>query len=157
MAGRPTTLTPEIRDKILHALSKGNYRTVAAQYAGVSYKTLKSWLTRGKKEPDTIYGEFLASVLETETKAEIDAVGKLIEEPKDPRFIIEWLSRKFPERWAKETYRFKKLEQDFREIQAVIREMTGLEQQRESLRREREELDRREQELRRREQEGKGE
>lgn len=44
--GRPTKLTPELKEQIVWTVLEGNYLNVAAQAAGVSYRTLARWLER---------------------------------------------------------------------------------------------------------------
>ena len=45
--GRPSKFTPETRKKILWALRLGNYRKTAAEYAGISERTICDWLYKG--------------------------------------------------------------------------------------------------------------
>jgi hypothetical protein len=121
--GRPTHLTPEVLEKVLYAISKGNYRKVAAQYAGVSEKCFKDWMRRGKEEPDGDYGEFFKKVTEEESKVEIEAVGVLSDSnSKDAKRLIEYLSRKHPERWASDSYKVKQLEKELQEIKRLLNE-----------------------------------
>lgn len=46
--GRPSTLTPEVHDRIVHAVRGGSYLDDAAGYAGVPERTLYHWLRRGR-------------------------------------------------------------------------------------------------------------
>ncbi len=64
MAGRPTDLTNELAQRIAKLVERGNYVGVAAQLCGVSKRTSSSWLARGRKEPDSIYGQFLQRILD---------------------------------------------------------------------------------------------
>jgi hypothetical protein len=102
MAGRPTKLTPETRAKILDAIAAGNYRQVAAVCAGVSAKTLRMWMQRGREKPASIFGQFRAAVLVAEQAAHIRMVAILTEAAKkDPKYALEWLERKFVKFWGK--------------------------------------------------------
>lgn len=100
--GRPIVLTEKIRDDIVKAIRLGNYYGPSARFAGVAESTLYHWLDRGRKEPDSIYGEFLREVEKAKNFAEIEAVGFIREAGKaDPKHYQWWLERKFPQRWAK--------------------------------------------------------
>jgi hypothetical protein len=46
--GRPTLLNDERAQRIVDAVTAGNYLKVAAQWAGVSERTLMGWLARGR-------------------------------------------------------------------------------------------------------------
>ena len=98
MAGRPTKCTPEAQTKIVQAIAGGNYREVAAQWAGVAPDTLGRWLSRNR-EP---YLTFRRAVLEAEQAAEIRAVALVMKAAaEDPKHAEWWLERKFHERWGR--------------------------------------------------------
>ena len=56
--GRPTLITTDHIHNISHAAELGFSPELAADYAGISRRTLFNWLKRGENEPDTIYGDF---------------------------------------------------------------------------------------------------
>lgn len=96
--GRPTKLTPETQERILKAIREGNYREVAAQWAGVAPETLYRWLSRDR-EP---YRQFRHALLEAEQAAEIRMVARIMKmAEKDPNHAKWWLERKFPDRWGR--------------------------------------------------------
>ncbi len=96
-AGRPQAMTREVRQKVLYAIKQGNYREVAAQYAGVCPATLRAYLK--KREPEA--EEFLAALLEAEAKVEIELVGAIQKLAQGDLKAGTWyLSRKFPKRWS---------------------------------------------------------
>lgn len=100
--GRPTKLTPELKDRFLQAVRGGNFRCVAAKWCGVSAKIIKDWMARGEKEKKGIYHEFRAAVLEAEAGTEIRMVAMVMKAAaEDPDHAWEYLWRKFPQRWAK--------------------------------------------------------
>lgn|GEM_PF-4575624 len=57
-----TKFTPENRDGILELLADGLSLKDASREVGVREKTVKGWLTRGRKEEDGEYAEFAAAV-----------------------------------------------------------------------------------------------
>lgn len=92
--GRPTKFTPETRQKVLTAIKAGNFREVAAGYAGISPATLRSWLAR---DP-----EFLAAVTQAEQEAEIRMVAIVAAAAaKDAKHAEWWLERKVHHRWGR--------------------------------------------------------
>ena len=102
MAGRPTKLTPAVQKQILAAIKAGNYRQVAAAGAGISSKTFRDWMQRGREKPASNYGQFRAAVLKAEQAAHIAMVALLTRAAKkDPKHALEWLERKFPKHWGK--------------------------------------------------------
>ncbi|MGQ0670422.1 MAG: hypothetical protein ACT4PO_12225 [Actinomycetota bacterium] len=45
---RPSKLTPEVHETIVLAVVGGNYRSVAAEFAGVNRRTFARWMERGE-------------------------------------------------------------------------------------------------------------
>lgn len=100
-AGRPLTLTPELCGLICQAIREGNYREVAAKWAGVPVRTFLRWCARGKKEESGPYRDLWHAVLEAEADAEIKMVDAVMKAAaSDPRHAQWWLERKFPQRWS---------------------------------------------------------
>lgn len=99
--GRPSKLTEETQRKICLALRGGNFRSTAAQWAGVSTRVFQEWMKLGGERPKSRHGRFRAAIIEAEKSAEIQAVGRIIKAAeKDPKHAEWWLSHRFPERWA---------------------------------------------------------
>ena len=100
--GRPPKLTLEVREKIVNAIRQGNYRHVAAQWAGIGSTTFKRWMSLGKVQRRGPHASFRAAVLEAEQAAEIMAVSLIMKAAKiDWRAALAFLERKFPERWGR--------------------------------------------------------
>lgn len=90
-------MTPEVRKKILIAIRAGNYREVAAQFAGVTAKTLREYLRR--KDEEAV--EFRAAIIEAEASVEIEMVGTIRRLAAGDLKAGTWyLTHKFPERWS---------------------------------------------------------
>jgi len=96
--GRTTKIDPELTKKICDALRGGNYRQVAAQWAGIANETFSRWM--GKTgEP---YESFQKAVLDAEQSAEVRAVALIMKAAADdPKHAQWWLERKFPTRWGR--------------------------------------------------------
>lgn len=100
-AGRPPKLTPEVQKRICDAVGGGNYRQVAAEWAGINPATLRSWMARGRRERKGIFRDLRAAVLEAERAAEIRMVALVMKAAaEDPKHAEWWLERKFPSRWG---------------------------------------------------------
>jgi transposase len=113
--GRPTSLTPEVRDRIVQAVRAGSYISHAAEYAGVSRESVHGWIARGRAERDRltsdpkakpdpnelIYAEFFHTVTRAEAEAVIEAVAAWKQAGRsDWRAAKEWLARRHGEEWG---------------------------------------------------------
>ncbi len=99
--GRPSRFTEETRKKILWALRLGNFRKIAARYAGISKRTLCDWIYKGAEAESGEYAGFCNDVLEAEQAAEIRALGVIQQAAnRDWKAAAWFLERKFPERYC---------------------------------------------------------
>lgn len=99
MAGRPTSLTPEVQAKIVETIRDGNYRHIAAQAAGVHRNSLIAWEKRGEagEEP---YASFLCELQKAEADAEITLL-QTVKSGGDGWQSKAWmLERRFASRWC---------------------------------------------------------
>ncbi len=118
--GRPSKLTPEIQEKIVQALSIGNYRKDAAEYAGIDAATLRRWMLRGAREKDSAYADLRAAVLEAESRAKITAIGCITKAMRngDWRAAAYWLERKFPHQFSDRSQLFL-IQKTFEQVEAA--------------------------------------
>lgn len=125
-AGRPLTLTPEVRDLLCEAVREGNFRLVAAQFAGVNQRTFSEWMTRGRREPDGPYGELLRAIQAAESEAEMKALAVVmaaaVDDPANARWYLE---RKFPERWGSQSRDIRDLKKRLDELEKAAHGHTG--------------------------------
>ncbi len=103
---RPTKLTPEVRDKIVKAISAGAYATVAAKAAGIGKSTYFRWLEEALKEnakPELV--EFREAVKEAEAQAEIANIAliRTAAQAGTWQAAAWYLERKHAERWGRTT------------------------------------------------------
>ena len=90
--------------QIVGTVARGNYVEVAARAAGIAPSTLYEWKSRGEEggpgnEP---YVGFLEALTRAEAEAEIEGVEAIRGAwNKDWRSAIEYLARRYPERWGK--------------------------------------------------------
>ena len=104
MAGRPTSLTPEVQARIVEAVAAGNTRHDAAEYAGVGRSTFLAWLARGRKKNGR-NGRPYRDLLDAVKKAEAGAVVRnvaIIQKAANKTWQAAawWLERKNPQDWA---------------------------------------------------------
>ncbi|MDC3985789.1 hypothetical protein [Polyangium jinanense] len=95
MPGRPSQRTPEITAQILDGLRNGHlHRPTVCALVGISTRTLRRWR---KQDP-----EFDAEIRKAEADGEFQ-LSKLVLQAaeKDPRFALEVLRARYPERWGK--------------------------------------------------------
>lgn len=97
-----------IPGKLLAAIRGGNYREVAARWAGVDPGNLRRWMSRGAEHAedrsisaaDRPYVLFRAAVERAETAYEIEAVLRMTRAAETPESILRILGRRHPERWG---------------------------------------------------------
>ncbi len=98
---RPTKLTPETQEKICAFIRQGNYTEVACNVCGVGTRTYYDWIERGKKEPDSIYADFIRAVEKAKAEREVKLALTIERHAKtDWRAAAFKLERMHPERWA---------------------------------------------------------
>ena len=100
--------TKEIGDKIIESVRGGNYIKVASTAAGAKYNTVLNWLRVGEgrrndtNPPREELVLFAQELRKAEAECETTLVATLIEKlPREPKLIIEFLARRWPERWGK--------------------------------------------------------
>jgi hypothetical protein len=124
--GRPKTIpTREETEKILKALLAGNFRNVAAQWAGVLPCRMLKWMKWGKEAEtsgeDNVYRQFREAVLEAEKRAEVIAIGKIVKAgDDDPKHLQWWLERRHAARWGRDSWRIKQLETAIKEMEKKL-------------------------------------
>lgn len=115
---RPSALTPEVQELICEAIRAGNYREVAAVWAGVSVRTVQHWCTLGRRVPDGPHGVFLRAVLQAEKDAEMEMVGVVFTAAKaDPDHAWKWLERKYGQRWGTQNREIRELKRRVEEME----------------------------------------
>jgi len=95
--GRPTRLTPDVEERILHAIKLGASRADAAQFAGVGERTLREWLRLGAEEVEGPHARLRARVLEAEGHVKVTLVGSVLKAAmKDWRAALALLQCRHP-------------------------------------------------------------
>lgn len=106
--GRPSELTPQVREKLVQALAIGNYRGDAARFAGIDPTTLSRWMRRGREEPQGPFAELRDAVLDAEAKAKVMALGCVTKAIRDGdwKAAAWYLERKHPHQYAEKSHLF---------------------------------------------------
>lgn len=121
--GRPSKLTPEVTEKVLVALRAGNWRQVAAEYAGISSRTFRDWMAAGATEPKSPEGEFRRQVVEAEKSAEMRMVALVMKAAVgDAKHAEWWLERKANRRWGRKDRLETSESKETKEIRAMTDE-----------------------------------
>lgn len=101
-AGRPTKLTPEVKEKICSTIRAGNTLETAAAYAGVGESTLFLWKARGEVAKRGPFREFLEEVKRAASEAETRAVAIIAKAMKENWQAAAWyLERRNPQVWGR--------------------------------------------------------
>jgi len=99
---RPTKLTPLVQARMVEALSSGNYRHVAAAYAGVDQATFHRWMAVGATQERGRFHEFRKAIEAAETQAHMLLVAVVaLHAQNDPKLALDVLSRRWPREWGK--------------------------------------------------------
>lgn len=115
-AHRPTLITRGKADRLREVVAVGNYLTIACRQTGIAYSTYQRWRARGEKErtgdettaslssDESDYVYLLEQIEEGLAEAEANTVEiwqNAMSE--DWRAAAEFLARRFPQRWAKQS------------------------------------------------------
>lgn len=102
MRGRPTKLTPEVRDAIVNAVSCGNYPEIAAESEGVDRTTFYRWMQRGATDESGDYRDFRDAVMRARAKAERKMVRIVRRAAIEDAQSAQWyLERSASDRWGR--------------------------------------------------------
>ena len=77
MARPPIELTETIQLRLCEALRYGASLQHAAHYAGISEKTLRRWVKRGKSEENSVFGQLLQDIEKAQAELVISLLLKI--------------------------------------------------------------------------------
>jgi len=111
----PRKLNPEVHETIVEHVRSGSFVSVAAQQAGISPSTFRTWMERGEMEeariaegfdpnPDeAVFLAFKKDVDSARAEAEIESVKMVRMASRNGTWqAAAWyLERSFPQRWAR--------------------------------------------------------
>lgn len=103
--GTGLLLTDATADRIAGLLRAGNYDAVAARAVGVSPRTLRDWLQRGRTSTlptDDAYRDLAERVDRARAEGEALHVTRIVRAAEDDWHASAWfLERSYPERWGR--------------------------------------------------------
>ncbi len=106
--GRPSKLTPEVRDRICQLLKAGNTFRTACEVAGIGASTGLEWRARGEdrhcaREGDEAFAAFADATRKAEEEATARNVALIQKAAAEGTWQAAawWLERKFPAEWAR--------------------------------------------------------
>lgn len=99
--GRPSKLTPAVKQRLLDAIRAGNYYDAASVYAGIHPSTFYNWMEKGRNAKSGEFYEFFESVQRAEAEAEARVVALWQQEiPGNWQAARDFLARRFSDRWS---------------------------------------------------------
>lgn len=102
-------LTPEVHEAIVRQLQLNNYIETAAAVAGVTSRSVRNWMRRGRaaivnrdrRPEEEVYASFARDVERAQGQAEARLLGTVTAATKDDWKAATWqLERKYPKRWG---------------------------------------------------------
>ncbi len=100
--GRPTKLNKDITEKLVQAISEGNYYEAACAYAGIDYRTFRNWMNEGEQSKDGEYFQFFHAIKKAEAEAELKMVQAWQKHiPNNWQAIATFMERRYPDRWGR--------------------------------------------------------
>lgn len=104
--GRPSLLTPKLKEEFLQAIAAGCHYEQACSYVGIDYTTFREWMLRGSgahktRKSNQEYADFAEDVQKAVSKGEISAIAAIRAATKEDWRAAAWmLERRHSDRWA---------------------------------------------------------
>lgn len=119
-------LTPEVAAAICETIAAGNYIKTALAAAGVRPGTYDGWVAYARKQPDSIYAEFVDLMEQARAQAEASNVRVIKEAAAKTWQAAAWLlERQYPERWGRRDRIFNTVDGDHRVTFVFEEQKTG--------------------------------
>ena len=101
--GRPSKLTPQLREEIVNSIKAGNWIKTTCTNVGIDKSTFYDWMKRGEKSKRyTIYKKFYEAVKQAQAFAEAVHVANISKAAETNWRAAAWiLERRFSQRWGK--------------------------------------------------------
>ncbi len=99
---KPSTLTPEVHDRIVEALRSGCYLETAAAYAGVPRATFYEWLRRGRAGDGDRFVRLADAIEKALADAELRDLLTIARASESQWQASAWrLERRYPEKYGR--------------------------------------------------------
>ncbi len=125
-------LDPQTHRTIVDAMRLGTYLVTAAEHAGIAESTIRTWMTRGRKDlatgRTTIYSKLVRDIQRAEAQAEVRIVGVIQRTAVagDWRAGAWWLSHRHPSRWTDRVDQNVRVQVDADEFARVVADLVAL-------------------------------
>lgn len=101
--GRPSALTPEVREGLLQAFRLGATVKIACGAMGVGETSFYRWMARGESATSGQYREFWQDVNVARDRGDLELLALVRKaSKKDGRLALELLSRRHPKAYARQ-------------------------------------------------------
>ncbi|MFM6455867.1 MAG: hypothetical protein ACKPH7_29120, partial [Planktothrix sp.] len=104
--GRPSKLTPAIKNRLLGLIRIGTPLETACRVCGLDYNTVRDWISRGEnrhptRPPNPEYVDFAVGYNQVVGEAETILINRIHEATKHDWKAAAWLlARRHPDRWS---------------------------------------------------------
>lgn len=100
--GRPSKLTPEVRERLLQAFRLGATVKIAAGACGVHEASFYGWMAKGREAKSGEYRELFEHVTLARDTGDLELLALVRKHAKgDGRLALDLLSRRHPEAFAR--------------------------------------------------------
>ncbi len=100
--GRPTKLTPGVVEVICDVVAEGMTVEDGAILAGITPRTVSTWMSRGRSSTRGRYRDFLLAVTRARANGERDLIH-LVRTERHYRGPLAILERRWPDKWGPKT------------------------------------------------------
>lgn len=120
--GRPSKLTPELREKLLDALRTGVPRKFACAKVRIHPSTLCEWMVRARRGEQP-YSEFAEDIKQAEAEAVERSVAHITVAAATNWTAAAWfLERRYPQDFGRDKHVITHLQQLIKELEARARD-----------------------------------
>ena len=99
--GRPSKLTPELKERLLKAIRLGSTFETACQSTGISYRAFRLWMNKGENASSGEYFHFFQEVTRAIADAEMLLLSRIHAASQSDWRAASWvMERRWPERWS---------------------------------------------------------
>jgi hypothetical protein len=100
--GRKSKLNPEVRERLLKAISKGATYELACNYAGITYQTFLNWKERAAEDQSGAFFELFEDISKSEGEAAFKWLDLLDQHAEaDPKWAAWKLERRYPSSYGR--------------------------------------------------------
>jgi hypothetical protein len=128
---RPSKLTPDIQKRIGDNIALGLTYRLAAESAGVTYKTFNEWMNRGQTEKSGKYYQFYNYIQKCNADAAKVLLERINEAAKsgDTQMCTWILERRFASDFGRKVYRKTNIVSENQNVELIVTDANGIRKQ----------------------------